>query len=108
MSLCCLQQEEDPSLNNPQWKLFDTVASATGNNGVPLSEPFWKLPSRRIYPDYYREIKNPMSLSQIKRKLEKKSYGTLSEVAGDLTVMFENAKKYNITSSKLYKVRYHI
>lgn len=46
-----------------------------------------------------------MSLGQIKRKLEKKSYGTISEVAGDLTIMFENAKKYNITTSKLYKVR---
>lgn len=45
-----------------------------------------------------------MSLGQIKRKLEKKSYGTISEVAGDLTIMFENAKKYNITTSKLYKV----
>lgn len=49
-----------------------------------------------------------MSLGQIKRKLDKKSYGTLSEVAGDLTIMFENAKKYNITTSKLYKVYFLI
>lgn len=69
-----------------------------------MSNPFWKLPSRRFYPDYYREIKNPMSLGQIKRKLLKRGYGNLSEVAGDLTIMFENAKKYNITTSKLYKV----
>lgn len=99
-----MQNEDQVEHSNSQWKLFETVSTATGNNGIPLSEPFWKLPSRRIYPDYYREIKNPMSLGQIKRKLEKKSYGTLSEVAGDLTIMFENAKKYNITTSKLYKV----
>jgi DNA-binding cell septation regulator SpoVG len=38
--------------------------------GHPLSEPFWKLPSKRYYPDYYKEIKNPVSLSQIRNKLK--------------------------------------
>ncbi|XP_019875742.2 protein polybromo-1 isoform X3 [Aethina tumida] len=89
--------------SNPLWQLFDSVKSVTSSNGVPLSEPFWRLPSRRFYPDYYREIKNPVSLTQIKRKLVKSAYGNLSEVAGDLTIMFENAKKYNIPTSKLYK-----
>ncbi|XP_050303913.1 protein polybromo-1 isoform X2 [Anthonomus grandis grandis] len=88
---------------NPQWKLLETVWKMEGADKTALSEPFWKLPSRRIYPDYYREIKNPMSLTQIRNKLTKKLYGTVSEVAGDMTVMFENAKKYNVPSSKLYK-----
>lgn len=30
-------------------------------------------------------------------------YGTVSEVAGDLNIMFENAKKYNRADSRLYK-----
>ncbi|ENN78044.1 hypothetical protein HUJ04_006145 [Dendroctonus ponderosae] len=89
--------------DNPQWKLLETVWRLEGSNGQPLSEPFWKLPSRRIYPDYYKEIKNPLSLTQIRAKLTKKGYGTVSEVAGDMTIMFENAKKYNIPNSKLYK-----
>ncbi|XP_074033562.1 protein polybromo isoform X4 [Leptinotarsa decemlineata] len=103
------EPDEDPraaslvDLNNPQWKLFEAVRIAVGSNGAPLCDPFWKLPSRRLYPDYYREIKNPMSLGQIRRKLVLKLYGTVSEVAGDLTIMFENAKKYNIATSKLYK-----
>lgn len=41
---------------------------------------------------------------QIKKKLTNHAYGTVSEVAGDLNIMFENAKKYNIQTSKLYKV----
>ncbi|XP_018567021.1 protein polybromo-1 isoform X3 [Anoplophora glabripennis] len=101
------QDEEDVNVpvdaDNPQWKLFEAVRTVTGNNGIPLAEPFWRLPSRRFYPDYYREIKNPVSLTQIRRKLLNKAYGTVSEVAGDMTIMFENAKKYNITTSKLYK-----
>lgn len=31
-------------------------------------------------------------------------YGTVSEVAGDMNIMFENAKKYNRADSRLYKV----
>ncbi|KAF5282989.1 hypothetical protein FQA39_LY04860 [Lamprigera yunnana] len=94
---------ESIDAENPQWQLFEAVTNVTSNAGVPLSEPFWRLPSRRFYPDYYKEIKNPVSLTQIRRKLIKCSYGTVSEVAGDLTIMFENAKKYNVPTSKLYK-----
>lgn len=89
---------------SPLWQLFDTVKNLKNNSNVLLSENFWKLPSRRYYPDYYKEIKNPVSLSQIKAKLKKGDYGTVSEVAGDMNIMFENAKKYNIPTSKLYKV----
>ncbi|KAK3930738.1 Protein polybromo-1 [Frankliniella fusca] len=89
--------DEEP--DNPRWQLYHSVKN-TGNN---LIQPFWKLPSKRYYPDYYKEIKNPISLQQIRNKLLKNSYGTISEVAGDLNVMFENAKKYNRPDSKLYK-----
>jgi protein polybromo-1 len=103
------EQMDDESLadpldvENPQWQLFEAVKSVTNNTGIPLSEPFWRLPSKRFYPDYYREIKNPVSLTQIKRKLTNHAYGTVSEVAGDMTIMFENAKKYNLPASRLYK-----
>ena len=68
-----------------------------------VAESFWKLPSRRAHPDYYKEIKNPVSLTQIKNKIIRGSYGTLSEVAGDMNIVFENAKQYNAPSSRLYK-----
>ncbi|CAH2009995.1 unnamed protein product [Acanthoscelides obtectus] len=74
---------------DPQWRLFDTVQTVTGSNGVPLSVPFWKLPSRKTYPDYYKEIKNPMSLGQIKRKLMNKGYGNLSEDAVKLQKLMQ-------------------
>lgn len=98
--LVSLLQPDGVDADDPKWQLFEAVRNA-GNN---VCEPFWKLPSRRIYPDYYKEIKNPVSLTQIKRKLTSNLYGTVSEVAGDLNIMFENAKKYNVQTSKLYKV----
>ncbi|CAH1403720.1 unnamed protein product [Nezara viridula] len=91
---------EEP--DNPCWQLYDCVKSTTVQGQV-LSEAFLKLPSRRYYPDYYKEIRNPISLAQISKKLQKGQYGTVSEVAGDMNIMFENAKKYNRPDSKLYK-----
>lgn len=90
--------------DNPLWQLFEAVRTVAGSHGALLSDPFWRLPSRKLYPDYYKEIKNPVALMQIRRKLLRSAYGTVSEVAGDMTIMFENAKKYNIPTSKLYKV----
>ncbi|CAH2096950.1 unnamed protein product [Euphydryas editha] len=89
--------------DSPQWKLLDVIRNHLGPNGTPMADPFWKLPSRREYPDYYKEIKNPVSLNQIRNKIRRGSYGTLSEVAGDMNIMFENAKLYNVPTSRLYK-----
>ncbi|EEB13504.1 predicted protein [Pediculus humanus corporis] len=98
-----LEGDSDVDLDNPRWQLYDVVKNTTNNGGYALCEPFWKLPSRRHYPDYYKEIKNPVSLLQIRNKLKKGEYGTVSEVAGDLNIMFENAKKYNRPESRLYR-----
>jgi protein polybromo-1 len=62
-----------------------------------------KLPSRRRYADYYKEIKKPISLIRIRGKVSREQYGTLSELAGELSLMFENAKQYNRPDSKLFK-----
>ncbi|KAH9643153.1 hypothetical protein HF086_010605 [Spodoptera exigua] len=96
-------EEKNENEDSPQWKLLETVKNHLGPNGSPMSEDFWKLPSRRAYPDYYKEIKNPVSLNQIKNKIRRGNYGTLSEVAGDMNIMFENAKQYNVPTSRLYK-----
>ncbi|CAG9569241.1 unnamed protein product [Danaus chrysippus] len=96
-------EDKGDNEDSPQWKLLETVRNHLGPNGTPMADPFWKLPSRREYQDYYKEIKNPVSLNQIKNKIRRGSYGTLSEVAGDMNIMFENAKQYNLPTSRLYK-----
>lgn len=42
-------------------------------------------------------------MSRIRTKVAREEYGTLSELASDLSLMFENAKQYNRPDSKLYK-----
>ncbi|XP_050428093.1 protein polybromo-1 isoform X2 [Adelges cooleyi] len=89
--------------DNPRWQLYNAVRSATGLHGNLLSDSFWKLPSKRYYPNYYHEIRNPLSLMQIGKKLKNGDYGTVSEVAGDMNIMLENAKKYFASDTKQYK-----
>jgi len=72
--------EEDE--NSPMWSLFETVRTHTNNQGYALSDPFRKLPSKRYYPDYYKEIKNPISLFQIRSKLKvgEKSQAVITKI----------------------------
>lgn len=52
--------------SNPLYQLYDTVRSCRNNQGQLISEPFFQLPSKKKYPDYYQQIKTPISLQQIR------------------------------------------
>lgn len=48
-------------------QLYEAVRGCRNQQGQLLSEPFMHLPSRREYPDYYQQIKQPISLQQIRQ-----------------------------------------
>ena len=58
------------------------------------------------FPDYYDDIANPISMTQIKRKIKRRKYISLNEMAADMNLMFENAKEYNADESKIFQVSY--
>ncbi|XP_046782064.1 protein polybromo-1 isoform X11 [Gallus gallus] len=89
--------------SNPLYQLYDTVRSCRNNQGQLISEPFFQLPSKKKYPDYYQQIKTPISLQQIRAKLKNHEYETLDQLEADLNLMFENAKRYNVPNSAIYK-----
>ena len=53
-------------VSNPFYQLYDTVRSCRNNQGQLIAEPFFHLPSKKKYPDYYQQIKTPISLQQIR------------------------------------------
>ncbi|RIB06835.1 hypothetical protein C2G38_2007116 [Gigaspora rosea] len=67
-----------------------------------MAKLFNTLPDRRHYPDYYEEIKKPISLEMIKKKIDRKEYPDNESFESDLDLMFENAKKYNVEGSQIY------
>ncbi|CAB5112674.1 unnamed protein product [Rhizophagus irregularis] len=55
-----------------------------------------------MYPDYYEEIKNPISLDVIKQKIDDGEYLNEEAFEADLELMCENAKKYNVEGSQIH------
>lgn len=97
------EEDYDGDREDPMWLIFEHISNYTNSAGANLSDPFRRLPSRRYYPDYYNEIKNPIALSQIRSKLQRGEYENLTQVQADMNIMFENAKTYNRPDSTLYK-----
>ncbi|XP_077385262.1 protein polybromo-1-like isoform X9 [Festucalex cinctus] len=90
-------------MSNPIFQLYEAVRGARNSQGLLISEPFLELPSRKDYPDYYQQITQPLCLHQIKNKMKNNEYDSVEHMDSDLTLMFENAKRYNVPHSSIYK-----
>ena len=66
------------------------------------------MPSKRQYPDYYEQIKRPIALDDIKKRLESGQYAFFEEVRTDFEQCFKNAKKYNIKESQIWRDAKHL
>uniref|UniRef100_A0A4W5LTY2 Protein polybromo-1 n=1 Tax=Hucho hucho TaxID=62062 RepID=A0A4W5LTY2_9TELE len=97
----CLSSSMD--MGNPVFQLYEAVRGGRNSQGPLLSEPFLQLPSRKEYPDYYQQIKQPIALQQIREKMKNGEYESVEQMDSDLTLMFENAKFYNVPTSGISK-----
>ena len=66
-------------------------------------KPFLKLPSTKVYPGYFKIIKNPISLKRISKKLETGQYKDPKQIVEDLNLMFANAKTFNEPGSEIFQ-----
>ncbi|XP_038668493.1 protein polybromo-1 isoform X1 [Scyliorhinus canicula] len=90
-------------VTSPLYQLFELVRGYRNSQGQLLAEPFFRLPSKKDYPDYYQQIKQPMSLQLIRQKLKNNEFENLDQMEADMNLMFENAKRYNIPNSAIFK-----
>jgi chromatin structure-remodeling complex subunit RSC1/2 len=79
------------------------LRKAKSSAGDSLVVNFERLPDKAALPDYFREIKQPMALDVIKKKLKRKKYNSVEQFMRDLELMFQNAKQYNQDESQIYK-----
>lgn len=63
---------------------------------------FLDIPKKSEYPDYHVIIQRPIALRQIRRKLENRTYRTVSACHDDFELMINNAKTYNQEGSWVY------
>lgn len=79
------------------------LRKAKNNKGELMIVHFERLPDKATLPDYYADIKQPIALDTIKKKLKRKKYQSLDQFMKDVDTMFENAKQYNMDDSVIYK-----
>ncbi|XP_029103725.1 protein polybromo-1-like [Scleropages formosus] len=92
--------------SSPVFQLYEAVRGSRNSQGQLIAEPFLQLPSRKEYPDYFQQIKHPISLQQIwevQMKMRNNEYEGVEQIDTDFTLMFENAKRYNVPHSPIYK-----
>ncbi|CAN3476075.1 nuclear protein Sth1p/NPS1 [Diutina catenulata] len=74
--------------------ILEEISELVADDGHAVSEVFEKLPSKKLYPDYYTVITQPVALETIRKKV-KQGHATAAEVVADLKVMVANARTYN-------------
>ncbi|PLW50173.1 hypothetical protein PCANC_05558 [Puccinia coronata f. sp. avenae] len=86
-------------------QLWYRIVNSTDADGRLRSVAFMDLPSAVDYPDYYQFIKHPIALNLIKSKLDspRDPYLSMDKLLSDLKLVFQNAKKYNVEYSGIYK-----
>ncbi|BFZ57348.1 transcriptional regulator [Savitreella phatthalungensis] len=95
-----IQRRLDARLN----VALEFIATQTSDEGEhALCDIFNSLPSRRDYPDYYKLIKTPISLGQIRRRVKKSEYATMRSFKADMELMYANARTYNEAGSFVVK-----
>merc|ERR1712032_990250 len=72
-------------------KLIEVVMQYEDSDGRVLSEPFYKLPSRKELPDYYEIIKKPVDIAKIQQYNEDGSL--IFEDSIVLQSVFTNARE---------------
>ncbi|XP_030632413.1 LOW QUALITY PROTEIN: protein polybromo-1 [Chanos chanos] len=90
-------------VSNPIFQMYEAVRGCRNSQGQLMAEPFLQLPSRKDYPDYFQQINQPISLQQIRMKMKNNEYESIEQIDADLNLMFENAKRYNVPHSPIYK-----
>ncbi|CAZ81450.1 unnamed protein product [Tuber melanosporum] len=84
--------------------IFDAVHSLEDPETERVrSEIFEKLPSKKLFPDYYHIIGRPISFNEIKKRIRNGDYLDLEGFHADFKLMFKNARTYNEEGSKVYE-----
>ncbi|KAJ7847860.1 RSC complex protein [Mycena leptocephala] len=71
------------------------IIEKTDETGRLLSEVFMDYPSKKMWPQYYLQIKQPRCLEVIQKKVKRKEYLSMEDFADDVELVFSNAMAFN-------------
>merc|ERR1712128_396839 len=83
--------------------LLEVVMQYEDSDGRILSEPFYKLPSRKELPDYYEVIRKPVDILKIQQRIEDDKYEDMDTLERDFMVLCKNTQQYNEDGSLIFE-----
>lgn len=97
-------QNGDDGLSSKCLSVLDHIQNMESErDGHAVAEIFMKLPSKKLYADYYKVIKKPTAISQIRKRVSQDRYDTFEAFLDELKLMCSNAKVYNEEGSWVYQ-----
>merc|ERR1711990_661745 len=91
------------TLRKKMKKLIEVVMQYEDSDGRVLSEPFYKLPSRKELPDYYEIIKKPVDIAKIQQRIDDEKYEDMSALQKDFMQLCTNTQQYNEDGSLIFE-----
>ncbi|KAJ5555509.1 hypothetical protein N7535_007946 [Penicillium sp. DV-2018c] len=99
--------ENDSAITPELWKIMMDVVLAIyeyrEEDGHDPSRLFHRSVNKRYVPDYYDIIKEPVALSILKARINKREYKHFSEFVRDCALIPHNAQTYNRPRSQAYE-----
>ncbi|KAJ5377867.1 uncharacterized protein N7496_005276 [Penicillium cataractarum] len=99
--------EDDGAVSEDQWQgmgdMLMAIYDFREQDGHDPSRLFHRSVNKRIVPDYYDIIKEPMALSIIKQRINKREYKQIADFVRDFALIPHNAQTYNRPKSQAYE-----
>ncbi|KAJ6609377.1 Bromodomain-containing protein [Mycena sp. CBHHK59/15] len=92
-----------PSLHRLLKTRLLKIIDKTDDTGRILSNVFMELPSKKLWPSYYVQIKRPQCLEAILKRLKRKEYLTATDFADDVELVFSNAMAFNQDHTEIWE-----
>lgn len=64
--------------------------------------PFLELPPKKLYPEYYHIIQDPIAMDMIEKRVNSHQYTRIQDLRHDIGLLAKNAKTFNEDGSMLY------
>ncbi|KAK0426173.1 hypothetical protein QR680_009571 [Steinernema hermaphroditum] len=75
-------------------KILEDIMLVRSNDGRIVCDSVFKAPSKRLNPEYYQTVSQPIDIARIQLKLSNEEYASAKEFFDDITLLVDNQKKY--------------
>ncbi|KAF1818728.1 uncharacterized protein K489DRAFT_326997 [Dissoconium aciculare CBS 342.82] len=101
------EQTDGSQLPTAQWEAMTDILNAIYDyrteDGFDPSKLFHRKVNKRIIPEYYDTIKEPVALSTIKQKIHTRAYRDFKEFVRDFALITHNAQVFNVPDSGAFQ-----